>query len=150
MPQSLAQLYTHLIFSTKNRQPTIGKTIWDELSAYLGGTLRELKSPAIAIGVVPEHVHILYRHAKTLSVSDLLEKLKVSSSKWMKTKGRDYEDFYWQNGYGAFSVSASRLEAVKRYVLNQEEHHREVSFQDEFRGFLREYRVEYDERYVWD
>ena len=135
MPQSLAQLYTHLIFSTKNRVPMISNEIQEDLRAYLGGILRELNSPAITAGVVKDHVHLLYRHSKNISLAKLVEEVKKSSSKWIKTKGNTYNKFFWQNGYGAFSVSASKLDAVTHYIQNQEDHHRVVTFQDEFRRF---------------
>ena len=150
MPQSLAQLYTHLIFSTKNREPIIRDSDRDDLQAYFGGILRELRCPSLATAAVKDHVHILYRQSKNISLAKLVEEVKVGSSKWIKPQHERYQRFHWQSGYGAFSVSASKLEAVRRYVLNQEDHHRQVSFQDEFRRFLREYQVEYDEDYVWD
>ena len=150
MPQSLAQFYAHLVFSTKNREPIVRVAAHEDLRAYLGGILRDLESPVLAAGVVSDHIHLLYRHSKNIALKKLVEEVKTGSSKWIKTLGTDYARFHWQNGYGAFSVSASRLEAVKRYVLNQEKHHRTISFQDEFRRLLKEYNVEYDERYVWD
>lgn len=113
MPHSLAQIYLHLIFSTKNREPVIGHEVRDGLQAYIAGILRELVSPMLAAGIVDDHAHILYRQSKALSVSKVVEEVKKGSSKWMKTVGEEYDCFYWQNGYGAFSVSASRLEAVK-------------------------------------
>ena len=150
MPQSLAQLYVHLIFSSKNREPIIGDPVHADLQAYFGGTLRELHSPAIAIGTLAEHAHLLYRQSKNISLANLVEQVKKSSSRWIKSKGSQYAQFHWQNGYGAFSVSASKLETVKQYVSNQQEHHRRVTFQEEFRRFLKEYGLKYDERYVWD
>jgi REP element-mobilizing transposase RayT len=99
---------------------------------------------------VSDHVHILCRLSRTLTIAQLVRELKRESSKWIKTKGRDYARFHWQEGYGAFSIGASQLEAVRRYLALQEKHHQRRSFQDEFREFLRKYEVEYDERYVWD
>src|SRR5207302_5979465 len=107
-------------------------------------------SPAIEVGVVEDHAHILCILSKTLSLSKLVEEVKTSSSKWLKTKGGALQSFHWQNGYGAFSVSESCLASVRGYIVSQEEHHRTQSFQEEFRRLLREHHVECDERYVWD
>jgi REP element-mobilizing transposase RayT len=121
----------------------------EDLEAYFGGILRDLGSPMLAAGVVDDHAHILYRQSKTLPVSKVVEEVKKGSSKWMKTVDKQYDCFYWQNGYGAFSVSASKLETVKQYVLRQEEHHRTITFQEEMRLFLKNYDVDYDERDIW-
>ncbi len=150
MPQSLAQLYTHLIFSTKNRISVLDPSIHESLGAYLGGILRALESPSLAIGFARDHVHVLYCQSRKIALIQTIEELKKSSSKWLKTQGPGFQGFYWQNGYGAFSVSASKLEAVRRYVLNQPTHHRKTTFEEEYRRFLEEYHVSYDERYLWD
>ncbi len=138
----------HLIFSTKNREPFINSDVRERLFAYLAGTLNELNCPAIKVGGVADHVHILFVLVKTLSLSKAVEEVKKGSSKWMKEQGE--LRFYWQNGYGAFSVSASSESRVAGYIANQEEHHRTMSFQDELREFLRAHSIEWDERYVWD
>ncbi len=150
MPQSLAQIYTHLIFSTKNRAPALDSSLHESLRAYLGGILRTFDSPSLAIGCVADHVHLLYSQSRKIALIQVVEEIKKSSSKWLKSQRSELRRFYWQAGYGAFSVSASKLEAVRRYVLNQESHHRKMTFQEEFRRFLEEYGVAYDERYVWD
>ncbi len=150
MSQSLSQVYIHLIFSTKHRVPLLTPDIYEGLREYMGGTLRTLESPSLVLGVASDHVHVLFCLSRKMALTNVIEEIKRSSSKWIKTQGSQFADMYWQAGYGAFSVSASRLDAVKRYILNQEEHHRRVSFQDEFRKFLKEYKVDYDERYVWD
>jgi REP element-mobilizing transposase RayT len=150
MAQSLAQLYTHLIFSTKERIPILHSNEHEPLREYLGGIFRELECPVIAIGVEKDHVHCVYRHSKNIALAKVVEKVKIGSSKWLKTKGERYASFHWQNGYGAFSLSASKLDVVKQYVLNQAEHHKTVSFQEEYRRFLKKYNIEFDERYVWD
>jgi REP element-mobilizing transposase RayT len=150
MPQSLAQVYIHLIFSTKGRAALIPQSIRDDLCAYLGGVLRALDSPMQCVAAQPDHVHIVYRQSKNLPLAKIVEKIKTASSKWVKTKDKRLDSFHWQNGYAAFSVSASRLGPVRGYVETQAEHHRTVSFQDELRRFFAEYHVEYDERYVWD
>jgi len=150
MAQTLVQMYTHLIFSTKDRRPLLEEAIHEPLIAYLGGALRKLQSPLLAGGCATDHIHLLYSHSKNVTLIALLEQIKKESSKWIKTQGAQFERFYWQRGYGAFSVSASKLDVVDRYVRNQMEHHRKVTFQEEFRRFLKEYGIAYDERYVWD
>jgi putative transposase len=120
------------------------------LKAYLGGILRDLRSPLIVAEVVRDHGHLLYRQSKNLSVAKVVEEVKKSSSKWMKKSPQSIAGFQWQAGYGVFSVSASRLDSVVRYIQGQEEHHRTVMYQEELRRFLDEYGIEYDERYVWD
>ena len=148
MPQSLSKVLVHLIFSTKHREPFIVPEPRPHLHAYLVGILDRLKCPSLQTGGVADHVHILFMQARTVALSDVVEEVKKGSSKWMKTQG--VPTFSWQAGYGAFSVGESQSLAVIRYIQKQEEHHRHVSFQDEFRKFLEKYRVSYDERYVWD
>jgi putative transposase len=150
MPQSLAAIYVHLVFSTKNREPSIRPEIEDELRAYLGGVLRELESPMLCVNGTQDHIHILLRLGRKIALADLVEEIKKRSSKWIKTKGPEYRDFYWQNGYGAFSIGQSGVEDLKRYIGRQKEHHHNKSFQDEFRAFLVKYKIEFDEKYVWD
>lgn len=149
MPQSLVQLYVHLVFSTKDRRPFLSdEKILTGMHAYLAGTCINLESPAIKIGGVADHVHILCRMSKTLDVATLIRELKRESSKWAKDQGLN--DFYWQAGYGAFSVSPTHIDRLTTYIANQAEHHRRESFQDEFRRLCRKYAVPIDERYVWD
>jgi len=149
MPQSLAQIYVHLVFSTKARVSLIPSAIKPRLHAYLAGTLNAIDCPAVQVGGMPDHVHILFRLSRTVTISDLVKNAKVESSKWMKDEC-GMGDFAWQAGYGAFSVSASNVDDVTRYIQNQEAHHQGKSFQDEFRRLLELYRVEYNEAYVWD
>lgn len=148
MSQSLARNTIHLVFSTKNREPTIAPGLDAKLFAYLAGTLNELQCPALSVGGVADHVHIMFVLSRTISLSGTVEEIKKSSSKWMKKNG--VPRFYWQSGYGAFSVSASSEKDVSAYIANQAERHRKLSFQDELREFLKKHRVEWDERYVWD
>lgn len=151
MPQSLSKVYIHIIFSTKNRYPYLSdKQIRKKLHSYLGGTLKELDCPILTTGGVADHVHVLCMLSKNLSIAKIIGDIKRSSSKWIKTKSGLLSKFAWQNGYGVFSVGQSELERVKTYILNQEEHHRKKSFQDELRAFFKKYEVEYDEKYVWD
>ncbi len=149
MSQSLAQIYIHLVFSTKDREPCISTVIQPKLHAYLAGTLNAVDCPALCVGGMPDHVHLLFRLARTVSLSDAVKTAKVESSKWMKTQG-SIGHFAWQSGYGAFSVSASQLETVTHYIQKQAEHHAERTFQDEFRRMLELYQINYNEAYVWD
>ena len=151
MPQSLAQVYLHIVFSTKERRRYLqNDAIRTELHNYLGGTCRNLNCPSLCVGGVEDHVHILCRLSRTLSVADLVRELKRESSKWLKTKSPDLIIFEWQAGYGAFSISPGHVEKLREYIAGQEEHHKKESLQDEFRRFLQTYGIEYDERYVWD
>jgi len=150
MGQSLVKNYLHIIYSTKHRQPLIHEPAGAELYSYLGGICKNLECNPVKIGGHTDHVHILCMLSKKIAVMKLLETVKSHSSKWMKTKGASLSDFYWQDGYGAFSVSPSRVEALKDYIERQAEHHQHKTFQEEFREILKEYNVEYDERYVWD
>jgi REP element-mobilizing transposase RayT len=150
MPQSLAKVYVHLVFSTKNRESLLRESVHADLHAYLGGILRDLDSPAIEINSEPDHIHVLFVLSRTRALSDVVGQLKSGSSTWLKTKGAVFNAFHWQNGYGAFSVSQSSVEEVREYIRRQQDHHKRTSFQDEFRAFLRRYAIEFDERYVWD
>ncbi|MFQ5733688.1 MAG: IS200/IS605 family transposase [Planctomycetaceae bacterium] len=151
MPQSLVQIYLHVVYSTKERQPFLfDKQLRGKTHAYLAGTCNNLTCPAVIVGGIGDHVHILCRFGKTIEVADLIRELKRDSSKWIKEQNQQLMDFHWQNGYGAFSVSPSHVEALKEYIANQESHHRQESFQDEFRRLCRKYGVDIDERYVWD
>jgi len=150
MPQSLAQTYVHLIFSTKDRAPNIADAWRAQLHAYIAEIAIAHQSPIVQIGSVTDHIHILLSQSKNIALCDLMEEIKKRSSKWVNTKGYCETGFYWQRGYGAFSVSASRVASVEQYILRQPEHHKSVSFQDEFREFLKKYRIAFDEKYVWD
>ena len=151
MPQSLAKVLVHIVFSTKNRYPFLAdKNIRSEMHAYLGGTCNELECPVLTVGGVADHVHILCALSRNLSIAKVVGDIKRGSSKWIKTKGRMLTKFSWQNGYAVFSVGESDVERVRQYILGQEDHHRKKTFQDEYRAFLKEYAVAYDESYVWD
>ncbi|MDH4202128.1 MAG: IS200/IS605 family transposase [Phycisphaerae bacterium] len=150
MAQSLAQKYVHIVFSTKERYPFIETDIEPQLYAYMAGTIKQMEGIPCLINGTADHIHILSTLPRTVTLAKYIEGIKRPSSRWLKTKGGMYEKFAWQNGYGAFSVSSSRVEAVKRYIAGQEEHHRTVTFKEEFLEFLRKYKVEYDERYLWD
>lgn len=151
MPQSLVQLYVHIVFSTKDRALFLQDlAIRDGMHKYLHGICDQQKSPAIIVGGAADHVHILCRLSKNSGISGLLRELKRDSSKWIKDENPTLGDFYWQNGYGAFSVSPSHVEALTEYIRNQDEHHRQETFQGEFRRLCKKYGVAIDERYVWD
>jgi len=149
MAQSLSNVLVHLVFSTKNRHPWIRAEVRSELHRYLAGVCRKQGCPPLDVGGTGDHVHILFSLSRTLTVSRLDEEVKTSSSKWIKTKGPEYADFAWQGGYGAFSIGQSGVPAARAYIAGQEEHHKKLTFQEEFRAFLRKYGVEFDERYVW-
>jgi REP element-mobilizing transposase RayT len=151
MPQSLSNVLLHVIFSTKHRQPFLrDPAARGVMTGYIIGTLRNLNCPSLATGVVKDHVHILCNVSRTISMAKLVEEVKTSSSSRIKEEGSELKDFQWQHGYAAFSVSQSNVEEVKRYIANQDEHHRTKTFQEEFRAFLRRHGIEFDERYVWD
>ena len=149
MPQSLANILIHLIFSTKERYPFLTPEIRPQLHAYAGTVLNGLDSPAIIINSVDDHVHALMRLSKNHAVCDVVQDLKTSTSKWLKTRGGVLSKLAWQNGYGAFSVSSSQVGSVRGYIADQEMHHKKVTFQEEFRGFLTRHGIEFDERSVW-
>lgn len=151
MPQSLSQIYLHIVFSTKDRSPFLqDRSLRDRVHAYLAGVGDNLSSPTVKVGGVEDHVHVLCRMSKTLTVANLVQEIKRDSSKWIKELSPDLAGFYWQKGYGAFSVSPSHVEALAAYIERQEEHHHQESFQDEFRRICEKYNIELDERYAWD
>ena len=150
MPQSLSRILLHIVFSTKNRKPFLDDEIGNRMHAYLATVCRDCDAEAYRVGGVDDHVHIACKLPRTITVSKLLEIIKKESSKWIKKQGDGYQDFYWQGGYGAFSVSPNHLDPLIAYVENQAAHHSKETFQDEFRRLLKKYGIDYDERYVWD
>lgn len=151
MSQSLAQIYLHIVFSTKKGQTFLKDPEFRErVHAYLHGICDNHESPALRVGGTEDHVHILCRLARTLDVAKLVRELKRSSSKWIKEESSRFRDFYWQQGYGAFSVSPSHIPALVEYIVRQMEHHKLDTFQSELRRMCKKYGVEIDERYVWD
>jgi REP element-mobilizing transposase RayT len=151
MPQSLARIVLHVVFSTKNRGPFFKQPeLRAELHAYLAGILRSIDCDPILINGVEDHVHVLSNFGRTITVAKMVEEMKKSSSRWLKNQGPTFHNFYWQAGYGVFSVSQSNVEQACAYVADQEERHRKISFQDEFRALCRKHGIEIDERYVWD
>ena len=150
MPQSLSRVIIHLVFSTRDRHPYLDPEINPRIHAYLATLCRDEDCEAYRVGGVADHVHLAVRLGRTASQSKLVENLKKKSSGWIKRQNEKYTKFYWQKGYGAFSVSPQYLDDLLRYIDGQEEHQRKESFQDEYRRFLAKYEMEYDERYVWD
>lgn len=151
MPQSLSQVYIHLVFSTKNRLNLITQSIAPDLYGYMATVFHEeCRSTARLIGGIEDHIHALFNLSRTWCIADVVQAVKVSTSKWIKTQGALQSNFSWQAGYGAFSVSRSNLADVEDYIRRQKEHHRRIDFKSEFRTLLERHDVEYDERFVWD
>jgi putative transposase len=153
MPQSLSRVIIHLIYSTKNREPLLTPPIRVELFPYLATVLTDYNCVPIQIGGIEDHIHLLFGLSRTIAISELVETLKTSTSKWLKTKtatNPDLAHFHWQSGYGAFSLSQSDLDVAIKYIANQETHHAKTTFQEEYRRFLQRYQVPYEDKYVWD
>jgi REP element-mobilizing transposase RayT len=149
MAQTLVALMAHVIFSTKNREPFITPDIEPELFAYLGGILKNHESRLLDAGGTADHVHLLISQSKNVSLSSLMKDVKKDSSSWIKTKGRQFWNFHWQDGYGAFSIGRSEIPPLKKYIAGQKEHHRRRTFQEELIAVFDEYGIAYDERYLW-
>jgi REP element-mobilizing transposase RayT len=150
MGQSLVQNYIHIVFSTKFREALIKPPYEQELHAYLGGICNELACPVLIVGGYTDHVHILCMLSRKIALMTLVQKVKANSSKWMKTKDKSLENFFWQDGYGAFSVNPSEVDVVINYIKNQHEHHGKKDFKEEYRQILKKYNITYNEQYVWD
>ena len=150
MPQSLAEILVHLVFSTKNREPVLEDDVRAELHSYIGGIVKNYEGVLLKAGSAADHIHLLISHPRTCAPAKLVQEVKTGSSKWMKMERQRYTAFHWQNGYGMFSVSPSHRRAVETYLENQGVRHRNVSFQEEYRQLLTKHGLSYDERYVWD
>jgi len=152
MPQSLAKVALHIVYSTKGRRAWLQNAeLRNERYAYMATILRDkVDSPAIIINGMPDHIHILCLLSRKFAIMSVLEESKTETSKWLKKQSADLGSFAWQGGYGAFSVSESNIPAVKKYIERQEEHHQRMSFQDEFRILCQRHGLELDERYAWD
>ena len=148
MAQSLSHVLVHIIFSTKHRESMIREALRPRLFSYIAGTLRGINCPPLQVGGIGDHIHACLQLCRTKAIANVLEEMKTASSKWMKAEG--VADFAWQAGYGVFSVSGSKAEEVVTYIKQQEDHHRRLSFQDEYRQFLMRHGIQFDERYVWD
>jgi len=149
MGQSLSKVLIHLVFSTKNRAPMLPPTPYGALHAYAQGIFKSQKCHMIEMNNVADHVHISFELHRTEALSDVVMHVKKGTSRWLKEQSLDFKDFDWQEGYGAFSIGRSQRDDLVDYIRKQQERHRRVSFQEEFRDFLKSYEVEYDERYVW-
>ena len=150
MPQSLSKVILHIIFSSKNREPWLDSHVRPRMHAYLATVCRDLGAELVRVGGVADHVHIVTTLPRTVSQAQFIEQIEKASSKWIKELDARYRGFFWQRGYGAFSVSPSQLDAVLQYVDAQQEHHRTRTFQEEYRELLRRHGIGFDERYVWD
>lgn len=150
MPHTYANLLVHVIFGTKDRQPTIVQEIRPRLFAYMGGIVRELGGTPCIVNGTDDHVHMLLGLPPAKAIADVLRVVKANSSRWTHEEFPERQGFAWQSGYGAFSVSQSNADAVHTYIANQEEHHKRVSFQEEYLLFLQRHGIAYDERYVWE
>src|SRR5690348_2908126 len=150
MPQSLSNIIVHTIFSTKNREPWLDLNILHRTHTYLAIICRDLGAECLRVGGVADHVHILSTLPRTVSQAQMVEQVKKSSSKWIKTIDGRYRGFSWQRGYAAFSVAASDIDSVLQYIDGQQEHHRKRAFQEEYRELLIKHGIQFDERYMWD
>jgi len=150
MPQSLCQIYLHIIFAAKDHRRWLDETIRSRVHAYLATLARDCGCPYVHVGGPGDHIHMLVDIGKQVASVDLIGKVKQDSSRFVKGFGTEYEHFYWQGGYGAFSVGPTRVNEVEAYIDNQVEHHKRLTFKDEFKAFLDKYEIDYDERFVWD
>jgi REP element-mobilizing transposase RayT len=150
MPQSIFKMLAHIVFSTKNRADLIHPKIENELFGYIHGIVENNKAKLIIAGGMPDHIHLLVSLPKKIDIPALVGDIKRDSSVWVKDQDSQFNNFYWQRGYGAFSVGQLEINVVKNYIARQKEHHQDKEFKTEYRGFLKRYEVEYDERYVWD
>jgi len=150
MPSTYTNLLYHIIFSTKDRRPFINKKFREELLPYIGGIIRDAGGVPLEIGGVEDHVHIFAKFSPTLAIAEAVRLIKANSSKWAGERPDLVRAFAWQTGYAAFTVSKSQAGSVRRYIRNQEEHHRKKSFKEELLALLEKHEIEYDERYLWD
>jgi len=149
MAQSLSKLYIHITFHIKTTSVIIRSQEKQDLYAYIGSIIKDRQSIPIIINGVEDHIHILCVLSKNIALADFLEDIKKYSSSWIKTKDDYYKNFAWQGGYGGFSVSPSLHDKTKKYIENQEEHHKRITFKEEYLMFLKEYGINYDENYLW-
>ena len=150
MSGSFTALFYHIVFSTKDRRPLLHRETAPRIHEYLGGIMLGMGGISIKVGGATDHIHVLGSISKTLAIASAIRDLKADSSKWIHKTFPALRDFAWQQGYGAFSISVTGLDAVKRYIEHQEEHHRAVSFQEEFLDFLQRHQIAYDPRYIWE
>jgi putative transposase len=149
MSHSLSSLFTHVVFSTKDRTACISDAIKPQMWRYIGGIIRELEGKALIVNGMSDHVHILLQLSPAVSIADTMRVVKTNSSRWAREKWPNAR-FAWQTGYAAFSVSRSDVRAVLQYIENQQQHHRRMSFQEELVALLKKHGVPYDQRYIWN
>jgi len=150
MPQSLSKVYTHIIFSTKHRKYLIDTQIENDLYNYIGGVCKDLECNPLQVGGHKNHIHLLCLLSRKVALMTLIQQIKQGSSRWIKTVDNRYSNFYWQDGYGVFSVDPKSVNKVINYIKDQHIHHKKLNFKDEYRKFLNHYGIDFDERYVWD
>jgi REP element-mobilizing transposase RayT len=150
MPQSLTQIFIHLIFATKKRQPRITPEIEERLFSYLGTICSEMGATPIQVGGYRNHIHMLFLMPKYVTLVDLIKKIKATSSIWLKTQGQEFHDFYWAEGYAAFSIDRNGKDKIVRYIQNQEAHHSKTLFESELESLLDQEEIPFDKRYLWD
>ena len=148
MAHSLSKIYVHLIFSTKDRVPVLRREHFADIHKYIAGTLTRMDCQALTVGGMPDHVHVLFVLGKSCTIAKTVENLKRAATQYVRTLAPCYRNFTWQEGYGAFSVSPTRVDAVTQYINNQEQHHTKITFTEELKRFFDEYGVKYDERYL--
>jgi putative transposase len=149
MATTLTKILVHFIFSTKLREPFITPDIEPRLHAYMRGISKNCDSPVFIMNGMPDHVHMLISVGKRISCADLMEAVKKDSSRWIKEQGPEFQRFHWQEGYAGFSLGESGIDQVCRYIQNQKKHHSRTTFQEELLMFLKKYKIDYDERYLW-
>ena len=150
MSQSLAQLLVHIVFSTRERRAWLTDDVREPLHAYIGGIVADLKGTLLRAGSVSDHIHLLCALPRTRAPADVVREVKAGSSRWLRTDSDRYGDFHWQGGYGMFSISPSHRAAITQYIDRQAEHHRVISFEDEFLRLLEKYGLQHDEQHLWD
>jgi len=150
MPQSLFKMLAHIVFSTKNRDDLIAPEIENDLFGYIHGIIENNNSKLIIANGTANHVHLLVSLGKKIDIPELVGDIKRDSSSWIKKQDADYSNFYWQKGYGAFSIGQSQVETITNYIKNQKEHHRKHDYKSEFLAWLAKYEIDFDEKYVWD
>ncbi|MCR4559926.1 MAG: transposase [Bacteroidales bacterium] len=150
MADTLTKIYVHLVFHTKKGKPVIQEIDLPEMFAYIGGLIKSADSIPLEVGGIRDHIHALFVLPKTMTLADFARHIKANSSKWIKSKGDYYKNFAWQDGYGAFSVSASVIDKTREYIRNQAQHHEIVSYQTEYKNFLSAYHISYNEKYIFE
>ena len=149
MANTYTQIHIQAVFAVQNRDCVIHKKWKDELYKYISGIIKNQNHKLLAINGMPDHIHVVFGMRPIQSLSDLLQDIKGSSSKWINDKGYVKGKFSWQEGYGAFSYSKSQLSRVITYIENQEQHHKEITFIEEYKEFLKQFEIEYDEKYIF-